>query len=1041
MALASHDRITQKTRSPYKAIVLESRAGACSVMIRALESEGISVDLVRTPDEVGSHWENHDLLVLDAAGKDETLRQLVKWARQTGNEPYVIAMGDGEHDPAWLTGGRRGAHASMAEPDEQSARLVLADARGWLAAREPSRPSNPLSPRLTGSEVSMLTAPVRIPLPDWLPFLIDKTSAAMAVFDTQLRYRVCNRAWRELFGLHETEVNGRSHFDIFPNLGSAWKEAYERALKGESLAREEDHVLSSSGAAVALRWEISPWRDGSGLTGGVVAVFEPRTTPAPAGGSSHFETGLGRSVLKSTTGWMVVQDPHGIILGSSKGFSGAVGRQGRMFGRSYWEAARVLETSLEASEFRNYMLNWRTGSDFPFPSRVTEILQGADGAKYEIEWSLFPHYPDTAEVAHGIVRVGVPRALQSAVAKPAKSLGMSAPPPAKVEKEHSPFDADLPAVADWNLPWEEDVPVLLWEVDSAGVFLRVGEGLRRFAGVSGTGKGHAEAFGKRVSLTPAWFQKVNACLGGGLPVDETMNVATDEGPRPVRFVGARAGKEFLRGWAMTLPGGGSEGPPPADAMRLAAAEAEKSMLRERLDQLVRALGEAHDLSPKIGTSAGDWNEIGRHLPLAVVVLDARGDILAANDALASLIGQSHEQGAAFETWLAEKALASEDGLARWRSLGWRKQVPCVLRIAGSGGVEKYIELQSRLIGDGRMLVVARDVTDETRSAEMLRASEAKFRGFFHEAALAMLVVNGLGEVVDANEALATLMERKRREIIGSDLDSLLVGGWTIVRVLEPGHSTLMSTIDGKSVRVARLDRPVALQAANAILVIEEVRASVAPSIVPYFPPLSPALESRRLGALRHRVNNDLQVLATLCSIDTGTPGPRTASLQRRLQVASLAYGATLNAADIDEPVDASVFLERIITLVGRETGLAPEAITRTLEPVSLPASKFMMLGLAARELLDNALRHGHGPVSFSSGTVGGTGWVEVIDHGPGVKEGFSVNRDAGLGLRIVEMACEELGGRLTWTCQQATCFRMVIPANHSAPSGAPGNEA
>jgi PAS domain S-box-containing protein len=1039
MALASHDRIIQKTRNPYRAIVLESRAGACAVMIRALESDGATVELVRTPDEVGGHWENHDILVVDVEGKDETLRQLVKWARQTGSEPYVVAVGDGEHDPGWLTGGRRGAHASMAEPDEQSARLVLADARGWLAAREPARPAVSPASRLFSPQVATAPAPARVVLPDWLPPLMDKASAAMAVFDMEMRYRLCNRAWRELFGLHETEVHGRSHFEIFPNLGSGWKEAYERALRGETLGREEDHVLSSSGVALPLRWEISPWRDSVGQPGGVIAVFEPRTTTPPTGGSQHFEAGLGRSVLKSTTGWMVVQDPHGIILGSSKGFSGAVGRQGRMFGRSYWEAARVLETSLPASGFRDAMSRWRSAGGFPFPDRVTEILQGADGAKYEIEWSLFPHYPDSADTAHGIVRVGVPRALPAGATASAKPIGMSAPGPVKPEKEVSPFDAELPVVADWNLPWEEDVPVLLWEVDATGVFRRVGEGLRRFAGVSGANKSHAEAFGSRVSLTPAWFQKVSACLRGGLPVDETMAVATDEGPRPVRFIGARAGNEILRGWAMTLPSASTEGAAASDALRLAAAEAEKSMLRERLDQLVRALGEARELSPRPGNAADDWNEIGRHLPLAVVVLDDRGDLLAANDALASLIGQSHQCGVSFENWLAEKALVPPEDLERWRSLGWRKQVPCVLRAVGSGGVEKSIELQCRLIGDGRMLVVARDVTDETRAAEMLRASEAKFRGFFHEAALAMVVVNGLGEIVDANEALADLVARKRRGIIGSDLDTLLEGGWAAARALDPGHSALLNTSDGKPVRVARLDRPVASEAANAILVIEEERISTAaPALVPYFPSPAPVSESRRLGALRHRVNNDLQVLATLCSIDAGTPGPRTASLQRRLQVASLAYGSTLTASDIEEAVDASTFLGRIANLVSRETGLAAESISRALEPIPLPASKFMMLGLAARELLDNALRHGHGPVCLNCGTLGASAWVEVIDHGPGVAEGFSLNRDAGLGLRIVEMACEELGGRLTWTCHQATCFRMVIPA---ATGGAPEHQA
>lgn len=1056
MALASHDRITQKNRRSLRALVLESRAGACAVMVRALENEGASVELVRTPDEVGNQWDHHDMLVVDAIGKDDALRQLIKWARQTGSEPYVVAVGDGEHDPAWLTSGRRGAHASMTEPDDQAARLVLADARGWLAARDPLKvPAPSGSPRSPRGDTTPLTATPtvsRTPLPEWLPFLLDKTSAAMAVFDAQMRYRVCNRVWRELFGLHDTEVNGRSHFDIFPNLGSGWKEAYERALRGESLAREEDHIVSASGAAIPLRWEISPWRDGSGQTSGVLAIFEPRASTRATGGSEHFEAGLGRSVLKATSGWMVVQDPHGIVLGSSKGFSGAVGRQGRMFGRSYWEAARVIETTLGAAEFRENMLQWREGTDFPFPSRLTETLQGADGARYEITWSLFPHYPDAGGAAHGLVRVGVPRPVQAAGPGAPRPVGLSAPAtPVAPEKESFPMAADIPAAADWNLPWEEDVPVLLWEVDSSGGFRRVGEGLRRFAGITGKEKAHAEAFGNRVSLTPTWFQKVNACLRGGLPVDETMEVRTDEGPRRVRFVGARAGESLLRGWAMTVPASADQSSDSGDALRLATAEAEKTMLRERLDQLLRALGEARDLAPKSDPPTDDWSELATHLPLAVLLLDSSGDLLAANEALATLTGHTHEKGMPFEKWLAEHARATEEDIATWRARGWRKQLPCTLRVAGPGGVEKCIELQSKLIGDGRMLVVARDVTDQSRADEMLRASEAKFRGFFHEAALPMAVVNGLGEVVDANESLARLLGRKRRELTGGDLDAILDGGWTAARAIEPGRSARLFASDGQPVRVARLDRPVAHQAANAILVIASDEdeplpranpTATTPAVVPYFPPPDPgAGESRRVGALRHRVNNDLQVLATLCSIDTGTPGPRTASLQRRLQVASLAYGATLTATETEDPVDASPFLDRVTSLVSREAGLGHEAITRTLEPLSLPASKFMLLGLAVRELLDNALRHGHGPVSLSSGTLGSSAWVEVTDHGPGVKDGFSVTRDAGLGLRIVEMACEELGGRLAWSSQQATCFRMVLPISPLADASRPAPDS
>ena len=458
-----------------------------------------------------------------------------------------------------------------------------------------------------------------------------------------------------------------------------------------------------------------------------------------------------------------------------------------MFGRSYWEAVRVVESDFPEEDYLDAMAAWRDGGECGLPSLVNEVLDGPAG-RYEVAWSLFPYFPDPGS-PHGVVRVGVPR-----LAGEADEATASAAPAVA-----SPFEIAESKSRGWDLPWDEDVPVLLWEADEAGMITRVGEGLRRWAGISGRDTKHADEFGRRVSLTPTWFQKVNACHAGGLPVDERMDVKTDDGVRALRFIGACVGGKILRGWAVPADEPSGRAASAVEA-KLVAAESEKKMLRERLEHLVRALGEARRLEP--AGQSGALEHIEDFLPLAVFVVDGSGVVVSANKPHSALTGVTARPGTAFETWLAHAAGGDtgngEAAVEKWRAMGWRKQVPCVLPLVGAGGVEKLVEFQARLAGDGMMVVAARDVTDEQRMLESFKAGEARKR-------------------VENRPATAA---------------------------------------DGTRNAAAAL---------------------------------------RPLAALRHRVNNDLQVLAALCSMGDGmpvAPGPRTASLQRRLQVASLAYGAT-----------------------------------------------------------------------------------------------------------------------------------------------------
>ncbi|MFZ4285954.1 PAS domain-containing sensor histidine kinase [Variovorax sp. HJSM1_2] len=73
-------------------------------------------------------------------------------------------------------------------------------------------------------------------------------------------------------------------------------------------------------------------------------------------------------------------------------------------------------------------------------------------------------------------------------------------------------------------------------------------------------------------------------------------------------------------------------------------------------------------------------------------------------------------------------------------------------------------------GDGQLiglLGINRDITDELRTQEALRAGEARFSALFHNAGAPQLVVNPLtGEIEDVNHAFVHLLECERSALLG-----------------------------------------------------------------------------------------------------------------------------------------------------------------------------------------------------------------------------------------------------------------------------------
>ena len=103
-----------------------------------------------------------------------------------------------------------------------------------------------------------------------LRLFIKHTPAAIAIFDTEMRYLQVSDRFLTDYDLEGQDLIGKSHYEVFPNLPGRWKEAHKRILAGAVERCEEDPYTTSGGSTGWLQWESLPWRKGNGEIGGLI---------------------------------------------------------------------------------------------------------------------------------------------------------------------------------------------------------------------------------------------------------------------------------------------------------------------------------------------------------------------------------------------------------------------------------------------------------------------------------------------------------------------------------------------------------------------------------------------------------------------------------------------------------------------------------------------------------------------------------------------------------------------------------------------------
>tara|TARA_R100001129_G_scaffold76552_1_gene52323 strand:- start:87 stop:863 length:777 start_codon:yes stop_codon:yes gene_type:complete len=189
-----------------------------------------------------------------------------------------------------------------------------------------------------------------------------------------------------------------------------------------------------------------------------------------------------------------------------------------------------------------------------------------------------------------------------------------------------------------------------------------------------------------------------------------------------------------------------------------------------------------------------------------------------------------------------------------------------------------------------------------------------------------------------------------------------------------------------------------------------------------------------LSEVHHRVKNNLQIIHSLLDMQTSSVidiQAREALIDSCNRVRSMAqiHQSLYQSEDIAK-VNFADFCESLISslLATFNVDISRVQVKSNLAHVELTIDQAVPCGLIANELITNALKHGFPDGAKGQITVStqmneqDVVTLRVSDNGRGMPDDFTPGTSDGLGLQLIELLADQIGGTLDITTNGETTF-------------------
>ena len=389
--------------------------------------------------------------------------------------------------------------------------------------------------------------------------------------------------------------------------------------------------------------------------------------------------------------------------------------------------------------------------------------------------------------------------------------------------------------------------------------------------------------------------------------------------------------------------------------------------------------------------------------------------------------------------------------------GLRKEFQIIKRYIRKDGTIVWVNLTASYIRDSGgiprySMGIAEDITEKRKIIETLKESESMFRTLMDTAACAILIIQDdrIEYVNPATEAMIGYSEEQMRGRMVTDIRLM------INEKMRNGHAGHDIGSGGQSVDTNRYElkiicgdgqekwidattgvmdyrgRPALLVTAFDIterkIAEDRIKASLAEKEV-------------LLKEVHHRVKNNLQIISSLLSIQSDNIKDHHAlevlrDSQNRIRSIAFVHEKLYQSGDLSK-INFVEYIEVITMHLFKTYGANPVRVRIRLDIDNVPLSMDTAVpcGLIINELVTNALKYAfpgerNGEIHITLKPGQDTMTLKVSDNGVGLPESLDYKNTPSVGLQLVNMLTEQIGGDIELDRHCGTCFTITFHDNN-----------